>query len=153
MLNKDECRDSLEKMWGGYHSAISWMWEAMSHLHHTLGHSRSSSSKFIGFSFYETERYFSHKHQRITSVWKGKFKAQIFQIFVVTPEEIASNVKVLLHPHFQILDRVSKAGTNFKSCIVFLTCTCMCLRFYQIFFWITVVPPIHGFTIQDFSYP
>lgn len=72
----------------------------MSYLHNTLGYSRSSSSKFIGFSFYKTEWYFSYKDQRITSVWKYNFKAQIFQIFVVTPKEITSNVKVLLHSHF-----------------------------------------------------
>jgi hypothetical protein len=77
VLNKDAGRESLDKMWGHCYSPISTV-EAMSYLHNTLGHSRSSSSKFIGFSFYKTERYFPHKDQRITSVWKDKSKAQIF---------------------------------------------------------------------------
>lgn len=72
----------------------------MPYLHNTLGHRRSSSSKFIGFSFYKTEWYFFYKDQRITSIWKYNSKAQIFQIFVVTPKETISNVKSLLHSCF-----------------------------------------------------
>lgn len=84
----------LNKIGGYYHSSISTS-AAMSYLYDTLGHSRPSSAKFIGFSFYKTEWYFSYKDQRITSVWKYNFKTQIFQIFVITPKEITSNVKVL----------------------------------------------------------
>lgn len=131
--------------------------EATTYLHNTLGNSGSSSSKFIGFSFYETEWYFSHKDQRITSMWKSKFKAQIFQIFVVTPEEITSNVKILLHLHFttssKCLIEAQNLAQTFKAVLLFLHLyACVWDFVIKFLFSITLVPPIRGFTIQDFKY-
>lgn len=105
----------------------------MSYLHDTLGHSRSSSSKFIGFPFYKTEWYFSYKDQRITGVWKYNFEAQIFQIFVVTPKEITLNVKVLLHSHFNTGSKyliVSQSCYKLYKLYHFSQLTYICLGFY-----------------------
>ena len=113
----------------------------MSYLHNALGHSRSSSSKFIGFSFYKTEWYFSYEDQWITGVWKYNFKAQIFQIFVVTPKEnlkCKTATSFTFQSWFQILDSFSKAAMSFKTCTVFLTFVVVWDFIIKFPFWIIV---------------
>lgn len=159
---KDEFRESTNKIWGYHHSAISLTSAAVSYLHDTLGHSRSSSPKFIGFSFHKTEWYFSHKYQRITSVWKYKFKAQILQIFVVTPKKITSNVKKkkkkgLLHLHFSAGSKyywiVFQKLPQSLTIVLFFSHLCVCLGFFIIKFpfWIIVIFTVFLFSIENQS--